>query len=64
MPSFAYLARNAIAAFSEEHIAKVVYRVLLLYLVLSSACTIIIERYSYCILVAARVRRELQSFSC
>ncbi len=35
MPSFAYL--EAIAAFSEEHIAKFVYRVLLLYLVVSSA---------------------------
>ena len=28
---------NAIAAFSEEHVAKLVYRVLLLYLVVSSA---------------------------
>ena len=36
MPSFAY-TWNAIAAFSEEHIAKLVYRVLLLYLVVSSA---------------------------
>ena len=33
MPSF----WNAIAAFSEEHVAKLVYRVLLLYLVVSSA---------------------------
>ncbi len=47
------LTWNAIAAFSEEHVAKLVYRVLLLYLVVSSA----LERY---ILVAARVRRELQ----
>ncbi len=31
------LTWNAIAAFSEEHVAKLVYRVLLLYLVLSSA---------------------------
>ena len=29
--------RYAIAAFSEEHVAKLVYRVLLLYLVVSSA---------------------------
>ena len=36
MPSFAY-TWNAIAVFSEEHIAKLVYRVLLLYLVVSSA---------------------------
>ena len=28
---------NAIGAFSEEHVAKLVYRVLLLYLVVSSA---------------------------
>ena len=35
MPSFA--TWNAIAAFSEEHVAKLVYRVLLLYLVVSSA---------------------------
>ena len=38
--SYAYslvlLTWNAIAAFSEEHIAKLVYRVLLLYLVVSS----------------------------
>ncbi len=32
-----YATWNAIAAFSEEHIAKLVYRVLLLYLVVSSA---------------------------
>ena len=31
------LTWNAIAAFSEEHVAKLVYRVLLLYLVVSSA---------------------------
>ena len=31
------LTWNAIAAFSEEHVAKIVYRVLLLYLVVSSA---------------------------
>ncbi len=41
MPSFAYLPGhnkwNAIAAFSEEHVAKLVYRVLLLYLVVSCA---------------------------
>ena len=35
MPSFAYL--DAIAAFSEESVAKLVHRVLLLYLVVSSA---------------------------
>ncbi len=35
IPSFAYL--DAIAAFSEEHVAKLVYLVLLLYLVVSSA---------------------------
>ncbi len=35
MPSL--LTWNAIAAFSEEHVAKLVYRVLLLYLVVSSA---------------------------
>ena len=35
------LTWNAIAAFSEEHVAKLVYRVLLLYLVVSSA----LERY-------------------
>ena len=35
MPSFAYL--ESIAAFSEEHVAKLVYRVLLLYLAVSSA---------------------------
>ena len=47
------LTWNAIAAFSEEHAAKLVYRVLLLYLVVRSA----LERY---LLVAAIVRRELQ----
>ena len=31
------LTWNTIAAFSEEHVAKLVYRVLLLYLVVSSA---------------------------
>ncbi len=31
------LTWNAIAAFSEEHVAKLAYRVLLLYLVVSSA---------------------------
>ena len=36
MPSF-LLTWNAIAAFSEEHVAKLVYRVLLLYLAVSSA---------------------------
>ena len=46
---------NAIAAFSEEHVAKLVYRVLLLYLVVSSA----LKNASYS-MVAARVRRELQ----
>ena len=35
MPSL--LTWNTIAAFSEEHVAKLVYRVLLLYLVVSSA---------------------------
>ncbi len=51
MLTFAYL--NGIAAFSEECIAKLVHRVLLLYLVVSSA----LECW---LLVAARVRRELQ----
>ncbi len=39
MPSFVMPRStwNAIAAFSEEHVAKLVYRVLLLYLVVSSA---------------------------
>ncbi len=37
MLSFAYLECHGIAAFSEEHVAKLVYRVLLLYLVVSSA---------------------------
>ncbi len=37
MPSFAYLECQWIAAFSEEHVAKLAYRVLLLYLVVSSA---------------------------
>ncbi len=36
IPSFAY-TWNIIAAFSEEHIAKLVYRMLLPYLVVSSA---------------------------
>ena len=50
MPSFSY-TWNAIAAFSEESVAKLVHHaVLLLYLVVSSAL----------VLVAARVRRELQ----
>ncbi len=31
------LTWNSIAAFSEEHVAKLVYRLLLLYLVVSSA---------------------------
>ena len=35
--SLVLLTWNAIAAFSEEHVAKLVYRVLLLYLVVSSA---------------------------
>ena len=34
MPSFAY-TWNAIAAFSEEHVVKLVYRVLLLYILSS-----------------------------
>ncbi len=50
------LTWNAIAAFSEECVAKLVHRVLLLYLVVSFALTIYI-------LVAARVRRELQGSS-
>ncbi len=37
MPSFAYLTWNAIAAFSEESVAKLVHRVLLLYLVVVSS---------------------------
>ena len=36
MPSV-LLTWNAIAAFSEEHVAKLVYQALLLYLVVSSA---------------------------
>ena len=35
--SFSTWNWNAIAVFSEEHVAKLVYRVLLLYLVVSSA---------------------------
>ncbi len=47
------LTWNAITAFLEECVAKLVNRVLLLYLVVSYT----LERY---LLVAARVRRELQ----
>ena len=35
--SFSSYTWNAIAAFLEEHVAKLIYRVLLLYLVVSSA---------------------------
>ncbi len=48
---FSFLTWNAIVAFSEQCVAKLVHGVLVLYLVVSSAQ----------LLVAARARKELQS---